>query len=66
MLTNNDIDMYNTHSEAVLSDLSDQNPSTLVIWSSLSRIADMVLDQMMDGIQLPSRVVQQGVLVCKY
>ena len=63
MLTNNAIDVFNAHSETVLSDLSDKNPNTLVIWSSLSRIADMVLDQMIDGIRLPSRVVQQGVLV---
>ena len=58
------MDMYNGQSEAILADLSDKNPNRLVIWSSLSRIADMVLDQMIDGINLPSRVVQQGVLVC--
>ena len=64
ILTNSDIDLYNSHSESILSDLSDENPNRLVIWSSLARIADMVVDQMIDGINLPSRVVQQGVLVC--
>ena len=66
ILDNSDIDMYNSHSEAILSELSDENPNRLVIWSSLARIADMVLDQMRDGITLPSRVVQQGVLVYNY
>ena len=63
ILKNSDIDLYNSQSEHVLADLSDENPNKLVIWSSLSRIADMVLDQMADGVKLPSRVVQQGVLV---
>ena len=63
ILKNAEVDLYNLQSENVLSDLSDENPNKLVIWSSLSRIADMVIDQMVDGIKLPSRVVQQGVLV---
>ena len=63
MLKNSDIDLYNSQSENVLADLSDENPNRLIIWSSFARIADMVLDQMVDGIKLPSRVVQQGILV---
>ena len=66
ILKNSDIDLYNSQSEHVLADLSDENPNKLVIWSSLSRIADMVLDQMADGVKLPSRVVQQGVLVMHF
>ena len=57
------VDLYNVQSEAILSELSDAHPNHLVIWSSLSRIVDMVVGQMIDGIKLPSRVVQQGVLV---
>ena len=59
------VDLYNVQSEAILSELSDAHPNHLVIWSSLSRIVDMVLGQMIDGIKLPSRVVQQGVLVSR-
>ena len=66
ILKNSDVDLYNSQSEHVLADLSDENPNRLVIWSSLSRIADMVLDQMVDGVKLPSRVVQQGVLVINF
>ena len=57
------VDLYNVQSESVLAELSEAHPNHLVIWSSLSRIVDMVLGQMIDGIKLPSRVVQQGVLV---
>ena len=63
LLTNAAIDTYNQNAESVLFNLANNYPDQMIMWSSLSRISEMTLDQMPRGILLPDKVIDQGVSV---
>ena len=63
ILTNGAIDTFNRVVETLLVQaLADKVPQ-VVIWSSLTRVADMTISQMPAGVYLPDKVTDQGNLV---
>ena len=58
-VTNSAVDTYNRVVETLLVGLLS-NLDQVVIWSSLSRVADMTIHQMPGGVFLPDKVTDQG------
>ena len=63
-LTNAAIDTFNRVVETLLAQaLAEHKVPQFVIWSSLTRVADMTISQMPAGVYLPDKVTDQGNLV---
>ena len=63
-LTNAAIDAFNRVVETLLVQaLADKVIPQVVIWSSLTRVADMTISQAPAGVYLPDKVTDQGNLV---